>query len=79
MDPFCVLSFRGHEVKTTVKDNAGKKPVWNEKFTFNIQAITETFKIDVLEEDLAGNDEVGFLQLPFSRICKDKNDEWFGI
>lgn len=31
-DPFVAFKYRGMEIKTTVKDDAGKYAKWNEKF-----------------------------------------------
>lgn len=36
MDPYVTWTYEGHVYKTTVKDNAGKKPVWNEVFNLSV-------------------------------------------
>ncbi len=36
MDPFCKMTYQGTVLKTTVKDDAGKKPKWNQKFDVDI-------------------------------------------
>ena len=36
MDPFVVMKFKDQTHKTKVKDEAGKRPVWNQNFKIYI-------------------------------------------
>jgi Ca2+-dependent lipid-binding protein len=46
MDPYCKLKYNDGAVKremremmkTSVKDEAGKNPIWNEEFVFEIES-----------------------------------------
>jgi len=36
MDPYVVMKYKDQELKTKVKDEAGKRPVWNESFSIYV-------------------------------------------
>lgn len=66
MDPFTVVKYNGNEFKTTVKDSAGKTPVWNETFRIplgeNYQ--NKILEFSVWDEDTLSNDLVGESSVP---------------
>ena len=37
MDPFCVIEYKEKKYQTNVKNEAGKKPVWNQSFSFFVE------------------------------------------
>ena len=59
MDPFCEIKYSGKKYRTKVKEEAGKKPKWNEEFQFKITDISSQFTITVFDEDMTTNDLVG--------------------
>ena len=65
MDPFVVLTLCQNEGmkedvhKTKVKDNAGKNPVWDEKFEMRVTNMDLDLKVHILEEDVTSNDNLG--------------------
>lgn len=70
MDPFTVLKYNGHEFKTTVKDSAGKTPVWNESFRIPLGQGYETklLEFSVWDEDTLSNDLVGEASVPIKDL-----------
>jgi len=61
MDPFTTLKYDGKDWKTTVKDSAGKTPVWNETFRIQLGPNHENkmLEFSVWDEDTMSNDLVG--------------------
>lgn len=39
MDPYVIIRYGGRDVKTSTKNEAGKRPVWNETFTIPVTSI----------------------------------------
>ena len=59
MDPFVVMKAGDFEVRTSVKESAGKTPVWNETFCFRVKK-DENVKFDIFdEEDLQADKLIG--------------------
>ena len=56
-DPYCVLSLGKEQKKTKTKNEAGKRPVWNETFNFN--GADNILKVKVMDEDTVTDDTVG--------------------
>ena len=60
MDPFCKLRYNEGAVKklTTVKEDVGKNPIWNEEYMFEIESDKDiSFKVfdkDLIKETLGG-------------------------
>jgi Ca2+-dependent lipid-binding protein len=60
MDPYLVLEYNKIKFKTKVLDKAGKHPVWNETFQFQIDSVLmDEIKFSVFAETLFSNDLVG--------------------
>lgn len=59
MDPFVEMVLGAHSKRTTVKDNAGKNPVWIELYTLPVMNQLEPLKLTVFDEDVTTNDLVG--------------------
>jgi Ca2+-dependent lipid-binding protein len=47
MDPFCKMFYNGKTFKTAVKDGAGKKPKWNQRFELDILDHNDEIKFEV--------------------------------
>lgn len=63
MDPFVTLKLGKFQQQTSIKDNAGKVAVWEEKFEFTARN-GDTLEIRVLDkEDVGADDEVGHANL----------------
>lgn len=63
MDPFVTLKLGKFQQQTTIKENAGKIAVWEEKFEFTARN-GDTLEIRVLDkEDVGADDEVGHAHL----------------
>lgn len=68
MDPYTELSLEGETKKTTVKQNAGKEPRWEEKFLFILKRPDSKLHCvvkdqDVTTSDLVGKAEIGLREL----------------
>ena len=62
MDPFCVIDYRNERFKTVVKQNAGKTPVWNQSFKFDIKYVGDDMIFKVFDEDVTENESIGAFQ-----------------
>ena len=55
MDPYCCLKICGKSVNTTVKEEAGKNPVWNENLDIEMSDIlnyvTSSFSFMPMDSD----------------------------
>ena len=49
MDPYVLINYGGKKYKTTVQDEAGKHPVWNESFSIYVTNLNDTVKVIVKE------------------------------
>ena len=56
MDPFVMIQTRMLKYRTTTKDGAGKKPVWNEGFDIDVKYVGDDITIQVMDEDVTEND-----------------------
>lgn len=69
-----------HQLQKTraVQDN--NNPVWNEWFTFNVQAGDDTIYFDVHDEDFSEHDIIGSSKVELKNIFDDgKFDEWIEL
>lgn len=82
MDPYCkVYMAEGEQAfKTETKDGAGKAPVWNETFTFEVTNLTDDLLVEVHEADPVNDDLIGDVKIDLSQLCVDEVvDRWFAI
>lgn len=49
MDPYVVIKIGGKDYKTSVKRNAGKQPVWRERFNLPVLCINEKMELRVMD------------------------------
>ena len=76
MDPFCEFKINGDLVKkTAVKDEAGKTPVWDEEFDYQVKDLSATCYFQVLEEDNFSNDVVGDGTCSIQDLCQDNGSD----
>ena len=59
MDPFVELRLEEDIYKTSIKDEAGKTPVWNEEFFFNLKRPSSKLVIVVKDKDVTTDDLIG--------------------
>jgi len=80
MDPFCVVDYRQARNRTVTKQNAGKTPVWNQTFQYDIKYIGDDMVFKVFDEDVTENDAVGAFQTKVSALAIPGGlDEWFNL
>lgn len=65
-----------YKQRTTTISNTNN-PIWNERFTFNLQKNDETIHFDVYDADLIGRDSIGNCKIKLKHVFDDgKYDEW---
>ena len=80
MDPFCVIDYRQERFKTVVKMDAGKVPVWNQTFKFDVKYIGDDMVFKVFDEDVTANEAIGAFQTKVSAFARPGGlDEWFTL
>lgn len=63
MDPYTEVTIEGETKKTTVKDNAGKEPVWGEKLIFILKNPEAKMVCVVKDLDVTTSDLVGVAEI----------------
>ena len=80
MDPYCKLSTGEQKFRTETKDGAGKTPVFEETFTFELNDLAADMKVEVHEADPINDDEVGQVDILLQELCLDGGiDQWYTI
>ena len=80
MDPYCIIKVREQEFKTTVKEEGGKEPKWNQSFNIDVKYIGDDLTIHVMDDDIGKDDEVGHSKIKLSSFCVNGGfDEWYEI
>jgi Ca2+-dependent lipid-binding protein len=65
-DPYCILRLGAQVQRTNTKNEAGKKPVWNQSFRFSNP--DNDLKVIVMDEDSVTDDLVGEADVDISRF-----------
>jgi len=69
MDPYVKLSNKKTKFKTRTHNNGGKKPSWNESYTFNLQeANTGNIYFEIYDKDTLSDDYVCGGRLTFTQL-----------
>ena len=79
MDPYCTVVYEDSKYKTRVKQDAGKNPVWNEEFVFDVSS-EKDIKISVLDQDFVSKGEMcGIFEGKIQEIIGDnpQHDQYF--
>ena len=65
-----------YKQRTTTVSNSND-PVWNQRFTFNIQNGDDTIHFDVYDQDVGDKDSIGSCKVKLKHVFDDgKYDEW---
>ena len=72
-DPYCILKIGNEKHRTRTKDEAGKKPVWNE--TFTIKSLENEMLVRVQDEDTFSDDLVGEGKVNLSKFRNNSYDQ----
>jgi len=65
-----------YKQRTTTISNSNH-PVWNERFTFNLQKGDDTIHFHVYDADVVGRDSIGSAKTKLKHVFDDgKFDEW---
>ncbi len=59
MDPFVEIQYIEKKYRTTVLEEGGKNPVWNQSFDIQIENSNDNIKITCFDEDPLTNDLIG--------------------
>lgn len=81
MDPYGVFTYQGAKRKSSVIDEAGKTPKWeNQDFEFEILDEMDQIEMDIMDEDVTVDDKVGSTFLNVGNlIVKGGVNDWFEI
>lgn len=64
MDPYVFVKHGGVSHKTSVRKRAGKHPVWDQAFTFDVASQMDEIEFFVMDKDTFTKDDViGFVTL----------------
>mmetsp|Transcript_19302 Transcript_19302/g.13863 ORF Transcript_19302/g.13863 Transcript_19302/m.13863 type:complete len:99 (-) Transcript_19302:508-804(-) len=80
MDPYCVITYREETFKTDVKNNAGKKPKWDQTYQIDVKYVGDDINVKVYDKDVFGSDYVGQANIKWSSLCMNGGmDDWFDL
>lgn len=80
MDPYVEIKTSKGTQKTTVKDDAGTTPVWNETIELELHKIENQIDFIVMEEDTTCCDFVGSTSIEMASLCTKKPlQQWIEI
>ena len=65
-DPYCVVTCGSQTFRTRTAKDAGRNPVWNETFRFNILNENEVVLL-VKDEDVVRDDVIGTARISLAR------------
>ena len=70
MDPKVDIYLNGKRIfESRVAEEAGKDPVWNQKFAFKIGNLNDTIKISTHDSDTFGWEHIGSTELKVKDFC----------
>ena len=79
-DPFVIGFIGKRELFRTKHIEDTLNPAWNEKFYVAVDEKAEFVKIDIQDDDLGPDDEVGTVLIPCNEVVKGKEIKgWFDI
>eukprot|EP00276_Gloeochaete_wittrockiana_P005123 CAMPEP_0184657288 /NCGR_PEP_ID=MMETSP0308-20130426/18399_1 /TAXON_ID=38269 /ORGANISM="Gloeochaete witrockiana, Strain SAG 46.84" /LENGTH=264 /DNA_ID=CAMNT_0027094953 /DNA_START=199 /DNA_END=996 /DNA_ORIENTATION=+ len=82
MDPYVIIRIGGQKNRTKTKENAGRSPVFNESFKFDIIPSTNpVVSFEVMDSDVGKDDFVGGLECNFGEMATQGRtiDGWYGL
>ena len=68
MDPYVLITFDSKIRKTSVKQEGGKIPIWNEKFEIQVNNHYQNITFKVFDEDTTNDDLVGEVTITVSEL-----------
>lgn len=68
MDPYVLITFDSKIRKTSVKQEGGKIPIWNEKFEIEVNNHYQNITFKVFDEDPTTDDLVGEVTITVSEL-----------
>lgn len=75
MDPYCKLGLIGQEGwrRTSVQDNVGVHPIWNESFFVELHGGEEELGVMVMDEEVTVDRAVGEGKIAISELLHGEN------
>ena len=58
MSPYCIVTYNGENKHTSVKEDGGKNPVWNDKLYFPISHNSDEIRISVWDKETLKKDDL---------------------
>lgn len=70
MDPYITWKHGDKTYKTTVQKNAGKNPVWGEKFKLPVvdRAVNSTMRFSVMDEETFKDEVIGMADIDLNQL-----------
>jgi len=83
-DPYCKIHIgegKGEKYKSKVHKKAGKSPVWDQSFMFNLKGVklNETFHLSCWDEDLLSDDMIGRADVTLEFLLSKRGNKPFEI
>lgn len=81
VEPYVILAIENQKIETKPVHNNPAKPIWDEKFTFEIPTGQEDLQVLVVNKDVfATNDLIGKCFIPLSLLQDQmKHEDWFEL
>lgn len=80
MDPYVYFECRGQRYKTSIIEEGGKNPIWNQDLTIPIVSFTDPLTIGCNEQDLLSDDIIGSVEMDLYKIINLNGfNKWIDI
>ena len=79
MYPYVVIDYRGFQDKTSVCQEGGKNPVWNQNYTFSIFRLEENITLRCFSKSFIIDDFIGMEMLKVSHFSKAFEEAVFAV
>ncbi|KAK7349549.1 hypothetical protein VNO77_07000 [Canavalia gladiata] len=72
IDPYVILTYRAQEHKSTVQEDAGSNPQWNETFLFTVSDSASELNLRIMDKDNVSQDDcLGEAIIPLGAVFEE--------
>lgn len=64
MDPYCILTYLGREMRTKTHNKGGVEPIWNDHFDLDVGHHNTEIHLSVWDDDIGSDDLIGECKIP---------------
>lgn len=81
LEPFVILTIENQKIETRAATDNTHSPIWDERFTFEIETGQEDLQVFVVNKDIyATNEAIGKVDVSLNFLRDQmKHDEWFDL